>query len=105
MFSSLILCNLLYSNFLLKFFKIRENNEVFVPSASELSLLIGKNYKNIPVYISEKSLYQNILITGGIGTGKTASAMYPFTKQLINYMNNDFKKQVGLLILDVIGNL
>lgn len=104
MFSSLILCNFLYSNFLLKFFRVREKNEVFVPSSSELSLLIGKNYKNIPVYISEKSLYQNILITGGIGTGKTASAMYPFTKQLINYMNNDFNKKLGFLILDVKGN-
>lgn len=30
--------------------------------------------------------------------------MYPFTKQLINYMNNDFNKKLGFLILDVKGN-
>ena len=37
------------------------------------------------------------MVTGTIGTGKTSSAMYPFTKQLIN-MN------IGMLILDVKGN-
>lgn len=47
---------------------------------SDLNLLIGYNEKNIPIYLCEKSLYQNILITGTIGTGKTSSAMYPFTR-------------------------
>ena len=74
------------------------------PASSDLTLLIGKNPKNIPIYITEKSLYQNILITGGIGTGKTASAMYPFTKQLIHYMSDDSQKKLGFLILDVKGN-
>ncbi len=49
-------------------------------------------------------MYQNILITGGIGTGKTASAMYPFTKQLISYHSNLSKEKLGFLILDVKGN-
>ena len=52
----------------------------------------------------EKSLYQNILITGTIGTGKTSSAMYPFTKQLIEYENYSDDKKLGMLILDVKGN-
>jgi len=69
-----------------------------------LNLLIGKNMCNELIYLSEKSLYQNILITGGIGTGKTASAMYPFTSQLINYMNYNNIKKLGFLILDVKGN-
>ncbi len=47
----------------------------------ELSLLIGTS-QNKPIYISEKGLYQNILITGTIGTGKTSSAMYPFTRSV-----------------------
>ena len=47
----------------------------------------------------EKSLYQNFLITGTIGTGKTSSAMYPFTEQLIANDN-----QLPMLILDVKGN-
>ena len=43
-----------------------------------------------------KGLYQNILITGTIGTGKTSSAMYPFTKQLIEYNSNNKKEKLGL---------
>lgn len=52
----------------------------------------------------EKSLYQNILITGTIGTGKTSSAMYPFTKQLIAYCCERSREKLGMLILDVKGN-
>ena len=57
-----------------------------------------------PIYISEKSLYQNILITGTIGVGKTSSAMYPFTKQLIEYNSHNYFQKLGMLILDVKGN-
>ena len=74
-------------------------------SNNELKLLIGKNAKTEElIYLPEKSLYQNIFITGTIGTGKTSSAMYPFTKQLLFYecQNND--KKLGMLILDVKGN-
>lgn len=69
-----------------------------------MNLLIGKDLSNNSVYIPENSLYQNILITGGIGTGKTSSAMYPFTKQLISYMADNNIKKLGFLILDVKGN-
>lgn len=44
------------------------------------------------------------MITGTIGTGKTSSAMYPFTKQLIEYSCADVKNKIGMLILDVKGN-
>ena len=47
--------------------------------------------------LPEKGLYQNVLVTGTIGTGKTSSALYPFTKQLIDH-------GIGMLILDVKGN-
>lgn len=56
------------------------------------------------VFIPEKGLYQNFLITGTIGTGKTSSAMYPFTKQLIKFNAYNFKQKIGMLILDVKGN-
>lgn len=63
-----------------------------------LNLFVGTDIENnLPITIPEKGLYQNILITGTIGTGKTSSAMYPFTKQLLE--NN-----MGMLILDVKGN-
>ena len=71
---------------------------------SELNLLVGTDANDNFVYINEKGLYQNILITGTIGSGKTSSAMYPFTRQLIKYKANDKKEKLGLLILDVKGN-
>lgn len=74
------------------------------PDENNLELLIGKNENNNLIYIPEKGLYQNMIVTGTIGSGKTSSAMYPFTKQLINYKNNDENKKIGMLILDVKGN-
>ncbi len=71
--------------------------------AEELSLFLGTESNN-PVFISEKGLYQNILITGTIGTGKTSSAMYPFTRQLIEYKSSNSLEKLGILILDVKGN-
>ncbi len=63
-----------------------------------LQLHVGTNLStNLPVVISEKGLYQNIFITGTIGTGKTSSAMYPFLNQLM-------QQDIGMLILDVKGN-
>lgn len=71
----------------------------------DLSLYVGNNYKdNTPIHINEKGLYQNILVTGTIGSGKTSSAMYPFCRQLINYSNNNIFEKIGMLILDVKGN-
>ena len=43
------------------------------------------------------------MITGTIGSGKTSSVMYPFTKQLIQY-NFALNNPIGMLILDVKGN-
>ena len=69
-----------------------------------LKLLIGENVNQEKIYLPEKSLYQNILITGTIGSGKTSSAMYPFTHQLISYSSSDVSSKIGMLILDVKGN-
>lgn len=52
---------------------------------SKLCLKIGEAEDGSIKYIKENGLYQNIFITGTIGSGKTSSAMYPFTKQLISY--------------------
>ena len=78
---------------------IVENND------SSLQLLIGKDVStNKKIYVSESGLYQNFLITGTIGTGKTSSAMYPFTEQLIKYNSLHPNNKLGILILDVKGN-
>lgn len=72
---------------------------------SAFNLYLGKRaIDNTVVYLPEKSLYQNILITGTIGTGKTSSSMYPFAKQIIEYEADDEEKKFGMLILDVKGN-
>ncbi len=65
-----------------------------------LNLYVGENISTkTSVFVSESGLYQNFLITGTIGTGKTSCAMYPFTEQLISYV-----PKIPMLILDVKGN-
>lgn len=87
------------------FYDKKSNNlEKNIINKNNLQLLIGLNSENNSVFIPEKGLYQNILVTGTIGSGKTSSAMYPFTKQLIYYKNNNYSEKIGMLILDVKGN-
>lgn len=103
------LFSFLFSNYIIIFkflsfikpFFITKNIKSMAP---DFSLLIGKDLKNNNVYIPEKSLYQNILVTGSIGSGKTSSAIYPFTKQLISYKYNNNYSKLAFLILDVKGN-
>lgn len=102
--SYFILFNKLFNFFYLKFPKLNySKNSILSKLDSELSLLVGLS-NNTPIYIPEKGLYQSILITGTIGTGKTSSAMYPFTKQLISYKSCLPSEKLAMLILDVKGN-
>ena len=74
-------------------------------SSSNFNLLIGYNQNtNQKIYLPEKGLYQNFIITGTIGTGKTSSAMYPFTEQIIRHNSLHLNNKFALLILDVKGN-
>lgn len=106
-----ILYKINYSHNKYKFFnsenenlKVANNNkhtEIIKP----FELFVGNlPDSNFPVYLPFTSLYQNILVTGTIGTGKTSSAMYPFTKQLIEYASCDLTNKIGMLVLDVKGN-
>lgn len=105
-FSSIIISNLIYIKIYAKNknLSIINNHTKLNLSISNFNLYIGYNEQNNDVYIPEKSLYQNILITGTIGTGKTSSAMYPFTKQLIKHNHFNTNEKIGMLILDVKGN-
>ena len=77
----------------------------FLTQNSSLNLLIGEDIEtNKKIYLPESGLYQNFLITGTIGSGKTSSCMYPFTKQLLEFNSNNPSKKIGMLILDVKGN-
>ena len=102
-FSSLII-SYLFSSFI--FQKLSSRKKIsLTPPQNNLSLFVGNDFiSGEPVYIPEKGLFQNILITGTIGTGKTSSAMYPFTNQLIKYFANNNLKKISMLILDVKGN-
>lgn len=106
-FSNFIFSNFIFNQFLSKFFvrkdKKSSGSKVLGSNLSKLNLLVGK-FNNEDVFIPEKGLYQNFLITGTIGSGKTSSAMYPFTKQLLKYNSENSSDKVGMLILDVKGN-
>lgn len=101
-FSSIVFYSLMYKSFLFKLFLDENKDPISKPSG--LHLYLGKSVDNVPIYLPEKALYQNILITGTIGTGKTSSAMYPFTEQLISYNCSDASSKLAMLILDVKGN-
>lgn len=95
LFFWLFISNSLYSKFFIISPKIKFKDST---DYGNINLLLGHNVEsNLPVIIPEKGLYQNVLITGTIGTGKTSSAMYPFVNQLM-------KKNLGMLVLDVKGN-
>ena len=106
-FSSLIYSKI-FTRFLfskIKFSSTISNISPHSSSNPNLNLLIGKIINsNQYIRIGEKSLYQNILITGTIGSGKTSSAIYPFAEQLISYECNHPDKKLGILCLDVKGN-
>ena len=103
--SNIICSNLIFNKLPTKKKENKKGQKRKVEDIGKLNLLIGVNKKtNEQIYIPQSGLFQNFLITGTIGSGKTSSAMYPFTRQLIkyNYLNPD--KKIGMLILDVKGN-
>lgn len=92
------------SKFIKSIFNKHKNNNLERDSNS-LQLVVGLNNESgKTLAIPEYGLFQNILITGTIGSGKTSSAMYPFTRQLLEYKYNDANSKIGMLILDVKGN-
>ncbi len=112
-FSNFTISSFIFNRFFnkfncLKINSISTNNKKEIHSNNfkkDLNLLIGlDSTTNTKVYVPELGLYQNFLITGTIGSGKTSSAMYPFTEQLIKYNSKNSDKKIGMLILDVKGN-
>ena len=98
--SSLICINSIYSSL---FTKKKLSEKISKIKKSSLSLKIFNEAIN-DLVIPESGLYQNFLITGTIGSGKTSSVMYPFTRQLMQYKYKNPYKKLGMLILDVKGN-
>lgn len=105
LFTSIILANTIYPFIFSKETTKQTNNTSFNnPISSNFRLFVGTDENNLPVFIEEPGLYQNILVTGTLGTGKTSSAMYPFSEQLISYSCSNIKEKIGMLVLDVKGN-
>ena len=107
--SNLITATLIFNKIYSKFYtKQNPSAPITYPenniNTNNLHLLIGKDANTNNVYIPETGLYQNILISGTIVSGKSSCAMYPFTSQLIGYRNNYKNEKIGMLILDVKGN-
>lgn len=100
-FAALICINMAYSSMFTRH-KIKKKSKTI--TSDDLSLFIANDNLGNPIILPEASLYQNILITGTIGSGKTSSAMYPFTRQLIKYKYEVPTEKLGMLILDVKGN-
>ena len=107
-FSNFIFINFLFNNFFINIFNkklINNKKNNNLENNKNLKLLIGRNFNNNEnVFIPENGMYQNFLITGTIGSGKTSSAMYPFTKQLLEYNSKNSNDKIGMLVLDVKGN-
>lgn len=82
----------------------KEEEKKYIEKYNQIKINIGFNNKKNLVSLEGKSLYQNVLITGSIGSGKTQSAILPIADQLIGYNKENQEKKVCGLILDVKGN-
>ena len=80
---------------------------------AKLSLVLGEVHhprKQIPsetpqwLVIPERGLFTGIAIVGAVGSGKTASAMYPFAEQILAYRAEDQDRRIGGLVLEVKGD-
>jgi hypothetical protein len=78
----------------------------------ELSLVLGEVHhprKQMPsetprwLVIPERGLFTGIAIVA-VGSGKTASCMYPFAEQILAYRAEDRDRRIGGLILEVKGD-
>src|SRR5216684_1893100 len=54
--------------------------------------------------IPERGLFTGTVILGAVGSGKTATAMYPFTEQILAFKADDKDRRIGALVLEVKGD-
>lgn len=80
------------------------SKDIYKLDTDKLNLLVGVDENGSKVFIPNKGLFQNILVTGTIGSGKTSSLLYPFAEQLIKYNSYNKREKLAMLILDVKGN-
>jgi hypothetical protein len=80
---------------------------------TELSLVLGEvHHPRNPIpaetprwlTIPERGLFTGIAIVGAVGSGKTATCMYPFAEQILAYRAKDAERRIGGLVLEVKGD-
>ena len=54
--------------------------------------------------IPERGLFTGTVILGAVGSGKTATAMYPFAEQILAFKADDKDRRIGGLVLEVKGD-
>jgi hypothetical protein len=54
--------------------------------------------------IPERGLFTGTVILGAVGSGKTATAMYPFAEQILAFKAGDRDRRIGALVLEVKGD-
>ena len=80
--------------------RIKNNDTYDISSAispEDKLIFLGAFKEDKPVFLKQRVLYQNMLITGSIGSGKTSGAVCNLTESLI-------QRDIGGLILDAKGN-
>lgn len=77
--------------------KLIQGDVKFEQNLSDNGLKFGKDSSGNQLYIKEETLYQNLLVTGSIGSGKTSGAVSNLCYELI-------KTGKGGLILDAKGS-
>lgn len=97
--SSIFVSIYILKKILALFPKEKENHIDSTTSNNSISIYIGNDENGNPIILNELSLFQNILVTGAIGSGKTSGTIYPFLQQLIGCHN-----MCGV-ILDVKANM
>ena len=81
--SNAIYSKYIYDKIIYKLLEKNHKSNEFIENENSIKLLIGKDEKkNENIFVPESGLYQNFLITGTIGSGKTSSAMYPYTRTI-----------------------
>lgn len=93
-FFSLFTINMIY-NFMSYYIDKKSVN--FTSEDNDLKIFLGKDENDDNICIKNNGIFQNILITGSIGSGKTSSAISNIVLELV-------KKNILGLIIDVKGN-
>lgn len=94
-FFSLFVINFSYK--FISYYTDKKFNKKSTLKKDELKIFLGKDENENDVYIKNNGIFQNILITGSIGSGKTSAAISGIVLELV-------RNNISGLIIDIKGN-